>query len=243
MSLVESWVPAPRRGVPRAKEGLRIDADEADAVDGCRDERADGRPVLAAEPCGLLRVQRLRVGPAQKVRMGDVDARVDDRDGPARGGGVSVSTPIAARHHSVGTSGSVKSAAASEPAGRSGSLNRSAPRARSVRDDPGGRRRRDGVERERGATSVPPGSGHEGRLGAARGGGARRASARAGARVARATPVRGRRARRATRAGETRMAQSCTRIWPRLVRRGLRLRLWQRAYVGSERISATGRRR
>ena len=48
------------------------------------------------------------------------------------GGGVSVSTPIAARHHSVGTSGSPKSFTASEPATRFGVLSRSAPRARSA---------------------------------------------------------------------------------------------------------------
>ena len=45
---------------------------------------ADGRAVLAADPGGLLRVERLRVLPAEKLRVGDVDARVDDRDRPSR---------------------------------------------------------------------------------------------------------------------------------------------------------------
>ena len=50
--------------------------------------------------------------------------------GRPAGGGVSVSTPTAARHHSVGTSGSAKSSTARVPASRFGALSRRAPRAR-----------------------------------------------------------------------------------------------------------------
>ena len=71
-------------GIPRAEQRLRVDADDAEAVGGRRDERSDRGAVLAADAGGLLRVQRLGVGAPEELGMRDVDARVDDRDGTAR---------------------------------------------------------------------------------------------------------------------------------------------------------------
>ena len=64
ISLVDERGARPGRGIPRLQEGVRVDADDADAVLGGADDRRDGRPVDPAERLRLLRVQREQVVPA-----------------------------------------------------------------------------------------------------------------------------------------------------------------------------------
>ena len=72
-------------GVPRPQDGLRVDADEADPVDGRADDRADRGAVLAADARGLLGIQRFGVGSSGVVRVRDVDPGIDERHGLAGG--------------------------------------------------------------------------------------------------------------------------------------------------------------
>ena len=94
---------------------------------GRADERRDGRPVDAAERLRLLRVERER-GSSRPANSGCATSTpestiVTGLPGP---GGVSPATPIAARHHSVATSGSVKSVTLMRPGdGRPASAKRS----------------------------------------------------------------------------------------------------------------------
>ena len=132
--------------------------------------------------------------------------------GVPAGGGVSVSTPTAARHHSVGTSGSAKSSTASVPAGRFGALRRRAPRARSARTTRAAAARGNDVEAERRRDERRRRRGHERRPRcSAPAGAARRASRPAATRAAAAGE-----ATRAPRRGErdervaTRIALSST---------------------------------
>src|SRR5213078_4096390 len=62
----------------------RIDADEADAVGGGADNRADRRSVEVVPGDDCLRVQRRRVRPRLELGMREVEAGIDDGDGYAR---------------------------------------------------------------------------------------------------------------------------------------------------------------
>ena len=80
MSLVMSAVPCTERGIPRLEERLGVDADRADVVGGCADERCDGGAVDTAERRRLLRVEGDDARAAGELRVCHIDARVDDRD-------------------------------------------------------------------------------------------------------------------------------------------------------------------
>ena len=72
--------------VPDLEPSLRVDADEADAVHGRRDERADRGAVRAAVVVVEGdRVERDRVGPPAKLGVSEIHAGVDHRHGPSRG--------------------------------------------------------------------------------------------------------------------------------------------------------------
>ena len=70
----------PECGVPRLQQRLRIDADHADVVGRCADERCDGRPVDPADGRRLLRVEGDDARAAGELLMRDIDTGVDDRD-------------------------------------------------------------------------------------------------------------------------------------------------------------------
>ena len=70
-----------RAAVPFVERGLRVDAEDADAVVGRGDHGADGGAVLlVASSPGRLGVQQGGVGPAGKLRVADVEPGVDHRD-------------------------------------------------------------------------------------------------------------------------------------------------------------------
>ena len=70
--------------VPDVQEGLRVDADGADAVVGCGDDGRDLGAVVLVLVARGLRVEDSRVRAARELGMAHVDSRVDDRDGFAR---------------------------------------------------------------------------------------------------------------------------------------------------------------
>ena len=154
-------------GVPGAKQRLRIDADQAETVSGCRDERRDRGAVLATEARGFLGVQRLGVLSPKELGVGDVDPRVDDRD-CAPGGrwrervDADDGAPPLGRDerigevlHREGASRPVRCAVAERPARAKG------------RNDLGGGSVRDEIEAERRRHEGAAGTGHEDCVGAA----------------------------------------------------------------------------
>ena len=78
--LVVSSVPSLWR-IPTSDDGLRVHADDPDAVLGCADDRGDLGAVNAAERLRLLRIQSREIRPSDELRMIEVDARVDERHG------------------------------------------------------------------------------------------------------------------------------------------------------------------
>ena len=137
------------------------------------------------------------------------------------GGGVSVSTPTAVRHHSVATSGSEKSATASVPAGRFGAAEAEGSTGAQRADEPARGAVRDEIEPERRCDERAACAGDGGGLGAACGRAEldeRRAGAGCGPAAAGATAQVATSAA-ATTTGRMRMAELYVQPRTRVVRR------------------------
>ena len=159
----------PLGGIPGAEYRLGIDADETEAVVRRRDEGPDRGSVLAADSLGLLRIQRLRIGAAEELRVRDVDAGIDDRHGPPGGRrreGVDADrgAPPLGRNERVGEV--VDRQRARGPVGRAQT---EGPQGSEGDDDSPGGRVRDDVEAERRRDERAAGAGHEDGVGTARG--------------------------------------------------------------------------